>query len=52
MKNALLILSGLVGYTTAVKIMAAMKMHKIKKGENKKDYEEILKDPRFRKYMR
>lgn len=52
MKNALLILAGLVGYTSAVKIIAIMKMCKIKKGENKKDYEEILKDPRFRKYMR
>ena len=52
MKNALLILSGLVGYTAAVKILAAMKIHKMKKGENKKDYEELLKDPKFRKYMR
>lgn len=52
MKNALLILAGLVGYTSAVKILAFIEMHKIKKGENKKDYEELLKDPRFRKYMR
>ena len=52
MKIALLILAGLVAYTSAVKIRAIMKMLKIKKGENKKDYEELLKDPRFRKYMR
>ena len=52
MEKALLILAGLVGYTSAVKIIAIMKMLKIKKGENKKDYEELLKDPRFRKYMR
>lgn len=52
MEKALLILIGLVGYTSAVKILAIMKMCKMKIGENQKDYEELLKDPRFRKYMR
>jgi hypothetical protein len=52
MKNDMLILVGLVGCISAIKIMDIMKMSKMKEGENKKDYEELLKDPRFRKYMR
>lgn len=53
MVKALMILTALVGYTTAVKVWALIKMMKIKvEGWEQKDFEELLKDPRFRKYMR
>ena len=53
MVKAILILTGLVGYTAAVKIWALIKMLKIKvEGWEQKDYEELLNDPRFKKYMR
>jgi hypothetical protein len=51
--KAILILIGLVGYEMAIKVMALIKMMKIKvEGWEQKDFEELLKDPRFRKYMR
>lgn len=53
MLKAIVILTALVGYTAAVKILAILKMMKIKvEGWEQKDFEELLKDPRFRKYMR
>ena len=53
MMKAIAILTALVGYTAAVKVWALIKMWKIKvEGWDEKDFEELLKDPRFRKYMR
>jgi hypothetical protein len=53
MGKAIAILSILVGYEMAVKIYALIKMMKIKvEGWEQKDFEELLKDPKFRKYMR
>lgn len=51
--KALAILIGLVGYTMAVKVMAILKMLKVDtEGWNECDFEELLKDPKFQKYMR
>lgn len=51
--KALAILIGLVGYTTAVKVMAIIKMLKLKVDNfDEKDFMELLTDPKFRKYMR
>jgi hypothetical protein len=51
--KALAILIGLVGYTTAVKVMALIKMLKLKVDNfDEKDFMELLNDPKFRKYMR
>ena len=51
--KAIIILIGLVGYEMTIKVMAIIKMMKIKvEGWEQKDFEELLKDPRFRKYMR
>jgi hypothetical protein len=51
--KALVILIGLVGYTTAVKVMALIKMLKLKVDNfDEKDFMELLNDPKFRKYMR
>ena len=51
--KALAILIGLVGYTTAVKVMAIIKMLKLKVDNfDEKDFMELLNDPKFRKYMR
>lgn len=51
--KALAILIGLVGYTTAVKVMALIKMLKLKVDNfDEKDFIELLNDPKFRKYMR
>ena len=53
MIKALVILTALVGYTSAVKICSLIKMLKIKvDGWEKKDYEQLLEDPKFKKYMR
>ena len=53
MLKAIAILTTLVGYVTAVKVWSIIKMLKIKvEGWEQKDYEELLKDPRFMKYMR
>lgn len=53
MIKAILILTSLIGYNAAVKVWALIKMMEIKvDGWEKKDFEELLKDPRFRKYMR
>ena len=51
--KAMAILIALVGYTAAVKVMAILKMLKIDiEGWEQKDFEELLSDPRFLKYMR
>ena len=51
--TAIAILSALVGYTVAVKIISLCKMLGIKiEDYNEQDFEELLKDPRFKKYMR
>lgn len=51
--KALAILIGLVGYTTAVKVMAIIKMLKLKVDNfDEKDFMELLNDTKFRKYMR
>lgn len=53
MMKAIIILTALVGYTSAVKVWSLIKMLNIKvEGWEKKDYEQLLEDPRFRKYMR
>ena len=51
--KAMAILIGLVGYTMAVKVMAILKMLKVDiEGWEQKDFEELLQDPKFLKYMR
>ena len=53
MLKAIIILTALVGYNAAVKLYAIFKMTGIKVDNmNQKDFEELLKDPRYRKYMR
>jgi hypothetical protein len=53
MSKAIAILIGLVGYTTAAKIIALIKMMKIRIDNfEEKDFIELLNDPKFRKYMR
>lgn len=53
MTKAIAILTGLVGAVVAVKVWTLIKMFKIKvEGWEQKDYEELLKDPRFMKYLR
>ena len=51
--KAMAILIRIVGYTKAVKVMAILKMLKVDiEGWEQKDFEELLQDPRFLKYMR
>ena len=53
MTKAIAILTGLVGALAAIKVWTLIKMFKIKvEGWEQKDYEELLKDPRFMKYLR
>jgi hypothetical protein len=53
MTKAIAILTGLVGALTAIKVWTLIKMFNIKvEGWEQKDFEELLNDPRFRKYMR
>ena len=53
MTKAIAILIGLVGYTTAVKVLAIIKMMKIRIDNfDEKDFIELLNNPEFRKYMR
>ena len=53
MMKAIMILAALVGYNVAVKIIAILKMMGMKvENMNQQDFEALLKDPRFRKYMR
>lgn len=53
MMKAIAILIGLVGYTTAVKVLAIIKMLKIKIDNfDEKDFFDLLNDPEFKKYMR
>ena len=53
MTKAIAILIGLVGYTTAVKVLALIKIMKIRIDNfDEKDFIELLNDPKFRKYMR
>ena len=51
--KALAILITLVGYVSATKVLAILKMLKVDiEGWEQKDFEELLQDPRFLKYMR
>ena len=53
MTKAIVILTTLISYEMAIKVWAIIKMMKIKvEGWEQKDFEELLKDPKFRKYMR
>ena len=53
MTTAIAILTSLVGYTVAIKIISLCKIFGIKiEDYNKQDFEELLKDPRIKKYMR
>lgn len=53
MTKAIVILTGLVGALTAIKVWTLIKMFNIKVEDwEQKDYEELLKDPRFMKYLR
>ena len=53
MIKAILILTSLIGYNAAVKVCMLIKMLRIRvEGWEQKDFEELLKDPRFKKYMR
>ena len=50
---ALILLTSLVGFNVAVKIISLCKIFGIKiEDYNKQDFEELLKDPRFKKYIR
>lgn len=53
MMKAIAIIAGLVGYNMVVKILAIIKMMGLKV-ENMSEEEllELLKDPRFKQYMR
>lgn len=49
----LAVIIGLFGYTIGVKIYAALKAFGIKVEDlSKEEFEELLKDKRFQKYMR
>lgn len=51
--RGLIILISMVGYSAAVKIAAWLKSRKVDVDKlTKEDFEELLQDPRFRKYMR
>ena len=51
--RGLIILIAMVGYSAAVKIAAYLKSKKIDVDKlTRQDFEELLQDPRFRKYMR
>ena len=53
MTVAIAILSSLVGLNVAIKIYSLLKMFSIKvEGWEIQNYEELLKDKRFLKYMR
>lgn len=57
MMKALSIIIGLVGYNLAIKVWAIIKMMKLKvenmnEEEIKNILDEILKDPKYRKYLR
>lgn len=53
MIKTIVILSGLVGYEMAVKVYTLIKMAQIDTSSfKKKDFEELLNDPKYRKYMR
>ena len=50
---ALILLTSLVGFNVAIKIISLCKIFGIKiEDYNKQDFEELLQDPRFKKYMR
>ena len=51
--TAIAILIGLVGYTVAMKIVSLCKILGINiENYTEQDFEELLKDKRFQKYMR
>lgn len=50
---ALILLTSLVGFNAAIKIISLCKIFGIKiEDYNKQDFEELLRDPRFKKYIR
>ena len=50
---ALILLTSLVGFNVAIKIISLCKIFGIKiDNYNKQDFEELLEDPRFKKYIR
>ena len=50
---ALILLTSLVGFNVAIKIISLCKIFGIKiEDYNKQDFEELLKDPRIKKYIR
>lgn len=50
---ALILLTSLVGFNVAIKIISLCKIFGIKiEDYNKQDFEELLQDPKFKKYMR
>ena len=50
---ALILLTSLVGFNVAIKIISLCKIFGIKiEDYNKQDFEELLQDPRFKKYIR
>lgn len=53
MATALAILTTLVGYNVAVKVYTLIKILGLRVDNySVSDFEELLKDPRFRKYLR
>ena len=53
MTTAIAILTSLVGYTVAIKIISLCKILGINiEGYSQQDFEKLLEDPRFRKYYR
>jgi hypothetical protein len=53
MTKAIAILISLVGVATAIKVWELIKMFNIKVDDwEQQDYEALLKDPRFLKYVR
>ena len=50
---ALILLTSLVGFNVAIKIISLCKIFGIKiEDYNKQDFKELLEDPRFKKYIR
>lgn len=53
MVKAVAIIIGLVGYNAAIKILAILKMMKIRiDNMSEEEIKDLLNDPRFKKYMR
>ena len=53
MTTVIAILTSLVGFNVAIKIISLCKIFGIKiEDYNKQDFEELLQDPRFKRYHR